>query len=176
MNADQGDVFNEPPARRTPGSEELVYRFRWSVTQIVAIFVGILLTAIGGIALARAGSIGISDPFTPEVIVGTWHRTPFMGALELVLGLTLLAAAAQKESPHSLYKFGGAIGLAFGIVLIAAPAAFDSALGASRDTGWLYSFLGLVFLGLGFGAPIVFERDVVRPIDGGEPSTRADLT
>jgi len=144
--------------------EELVYRFRWSVTQIVVIAVGIFLMALGGIALARAGDVGISDPFTPAVAVGTWFRTPFMGVLELVLGISLLAAGAQKESPHTSYKFAGAIGLAFGIVLIAAPAVFDAALGAGRDTGWLYAVLGVLFLGLGFGAPIVFERDVVRPV------------
>jgi drug/metabolite transporter (DMT)-like permease len=88
-----------------------------------------------------------------------------MGGLELILGVTMLAAAVQKESPHGVYKFAGALGLAFGMVLIAQPSSFDSVLGASRNTGWLYALLGLVFLGLGFGAPIVFERDVIRPID-----------
>ena len=161
------DINRESASRHMPETRdtELVYRFRWSATQVVAVITGILLLSIGGIALARAGDMGISDPITPEVIVGTWHRTPLMATLELMLGITLLTAGVQKLSPHSFYRFAGAIGLAFGIVLIAQPATFDSILGASRDTGWMYSILGLVFLGLGFGSPIVFERDVVRPID-----------
>jgi hypothetical protein len=161
------EIDGEPAARDIPeaSSAELVYRFRWSLTQVVAVITGILLLSIGGIALARAGDLGISDPLTPEVIVGTWHRTPLMATLELMLGITLLTAGVQKLSPHGFYRFAGAIGLAFGIVLIAQPATFDSILGAGRDTGWMYSILGLLFLGLGFGSPIVFERDVVRPID-----------
>ena len=166
MQVEQSNGSYESTEAEADYSEELVYRFRWSVTQIAAIAVGIFLVAFGGIALARAGDVGISDPFTPAVAVGTWLRTPFMGGIELVLGLSLVAAGVQKESPHIFYKFAGAIGLAFGIVLIAAPDIFDSALGAGRDTGWLYAVLGVLFLGLGFGAPVVFERDVVRPITG----------
>ncbi len=59
--------------------------------------------------------------------------------------------------------------LVFGIVLAAQPSTFDDVLGASRNTGLLYTVLGLAMLGLGFGAPVVFERERVSPMDEAPP-------
>ena len=68
--------------------------------------------------------------------------------------------------------FDHILALVFGIVLIAQPATFDSVLGASRNTGWLYAAVGLILLVLGFGAPIVFEREQVTALNGEQgPST-----
>ena len=147
-----------------PDDRELVYRFRWNPTQVVVVGVGILLMVLGGIALARAGADGIVDAVTPEVAVGPWHRTPLMASLELGLGLVLVVSGAQRLAPRSLYRVAGALGFVFGVVLIAQPATFDSVLGAARASGWLYAVLGAGFLGLGFGAPIVFERERVSTL------------
>ena len=149
---------------------ELVYRFRWNSTQVIVIAVGVFLMALGGIGLARAGAVGITDAVTPEVVVGTWHRTPLMAAIELVIGLLLIVSGAQRLSPRGLYRAAGAVRLVFGIVLIAQPSTFDSALGASRDTGWLCAILGFGLLVLGFGAPIVFEGEQVTTLGDGPVS------
>ena len=152
------------PAHGT-SERELVYRVRWNMTQVLLIATGIFLTSLGGIALARAGALGIIDATTPDVAVGPWHRTPLMAAIELGIGLVLVVSAAQRVAPRALYRSAGALALAFGIVLIAQPATFDSVLGASRDTGWLYTTIGVGLLALGFGAPLVFERERVTELD-----------
>ncbi len=150
----------------TPGADrELVYRFRWNLTQVVALTLGVFFMALGGIALARAGAAGIVDPITPDVTVAWWHRTPLMAVIELALGLVLIVSGAQRLSPRSMYRVAGAVALVFGIVLAAQPSTFDAVLGASRNTGLLYTLLGMALLGLGFGAPVVFERERVSPMD-----------
>lgn len=149
----------------TGADRELVYRFRWNLTQVVALAMGVFFMALGGIALARAGAVGIADPITPDVTVAWWHRTPLMAIIELGLGLVLIVSGAQRLSPRSLYRVAGAVALVFGIVLAAQPSTFDAALGASRNTGLLYTLLGMALLGLGFGAPVVFERERVSPVD-----------
>lgn len=158
---------------------ELVYRFRWNPTQVIVIAVGIFLMALGGIGLARAGAEGITNATTPEVVVAAWHRTPLMSTIELGIGLLLVVSGAQRILPRALYRTAGALGMVFGIVLIAQPATFDSVLGASRNTGWLYALLGLGLLALGFGAPIVFEREQVTTLDddriGDRTSVRESL-
>lgn len=163
---------------------EVVYRFRWNPTQVVVIVCGIFLMALGGIGLARAGAEGISAATSPEVVVGLWHRTPLMAVVEMSIGFLLVVSGAQRLLPRGLYRAAGSLGLVFGIVLIAQPATFDSALGASRNTGWLYAAVGLILLVLGFGAPIVFEREQVTALNGeqgpstspGEAEVSADLS
>ena len=149
------------------GRRELVYRFRWSLTQIVVLVIGMLMMIVGGIGLARAGSAGITSAIEPEVAVGLWQRTPLMAFIELAAGLILVVEGAQPKGNRAWLRLAGALALVFGIVLVAQPATFDSALGASRATGWTYGLFGAVLLGLGFGAPIVFERESVEPLDEG---------
>ena len=152
---------------------ERVYRFRWNATQVVVIVAGIFLMALGGIALARAGNVGITDAVAPEVAVGPWHRTPLMASIELGLGLLLILSGAQRLAPRALYRIAGALALVFGIVLITQPATFDSVLGTSRPTGWLYAVVGVGMLGIGFGAPLVFERERTVPVDEEEPASNS---
>lgn len=167
-------VHRLPRAGRDLPDLELVYRFRWNPTQVIVITAGIFLMALGGIALARAGADGITSATAPEVVVAGWHRTPLMAVIEMAIGLLLVVSGAQRLLPRGLYRSAGAIGLVFGIVLIAQPSTFDAALGASRNTGWLYAVLGFVLLVLGFGAPIVFEREQVTALGdtGDEPAHR----
>lgn len=151
----------------TPGqpTTELVRRFRWSVTQIVVLALGVFWTALGGIALARLVDTGISSLLNPQTVVGMWTRTPLMAVIELGLGITFLVAGAQKITPTGAYRFIGAIAIAFGVILAAAPDVFDTALGAGRNSGWLYIVLGAVLVAVGFGSPVVFERDIVTSIE-----------
>lgn len=158
-----------PPIAPQPQSE-LVRTYRWSPTQLVVLALGILWTAIAGIALARAGAIGITGVLTPEVTVGAWMRTPILAGLEIALGLMLLIAGSQRLIPKVAYRFIGGIGMAFGIVLIGAPELFEDSLGAGRSTGLLYVVFGIIMLVVGFMAPIVFEREQI--VDGVETTTR----
>jgi hypothetical protein len=147
-------------------SNELVVRFRWSVTQIVVLVIGIFLMAIGGIGLARAGAEGFSSLLDPEVVVAWWHRTPLMSVLEIIAGLLLVVEGAQPKGDRVAIRIAGSLALVFGFVATAAPSIFDSALGAGRASGGLYGFIGVVLLGVGFGSPI--ERESVQPLDGNE--------
>jgi hypothetical protein len=65
-------------------------------------------------------------------------------------------------------RIAGSLALVFGFVATAAPSIFDSALGAGRASGGLYGFIGVVLLGVGFGSPIVYERESVQPLDRDE--------
>lgn len=160
------------PGHRDGLDLEVVYRFRWNPTQVVVIVCGIFLMALGGIGLARAGAEGISGATSPEVVVGVWHRTPLMAVVEMSIGFLLVVSGAQRLLPRGLYRAAGSLAIVFGIVLISQPATFDSVLGASRNTGWLYAAVGLILLVLGFGAPIVFEREQVTALNGErDPST-----
>jgi hypothetical protein len=131
---------------------------------VIVIAAGIFLMALSGIGLARAGAEGITSATSPDVVVGVWHRTPLMAAIEMGIGFLLVVSGAQRLLPRAMYRAAGALGLVFGIVLIAQPTTFDAALGASRNTGWLYAVLGFGLLVLGFGAPIVFEREQVTAL------------
>lgn len=155
-------VANEPTVEMEIVSPpELVREFRWSPTQSVVLALGVAWAALGGIGLARAGSQGIVDAFTPQVAVGLWSRSPLMASIELAIGLLLLLVGAQRLTPKAAYRFIGGFAAAFGIVLASVPQAFETALGTGRNSGWLYIVFGAVMLILGFMSPIVFEREIV---------------
>ena len=169
MIAEQPNPGSSPAESSVPkgphdiAATEVVRRFRWSLTQVAVLAVGVFWAALGGIGLARIANVGIDSPIDPQIVVAAWTRTPLMAALELAIGITLLVAGAQKVTPTAAYRFMGATAIAFGVVLAAAPEVFDMALGAGRNSGWLYIALGAVLVAVGFGSPLVFERDVITP-------------
>ncbi|MBT8207313.1 MAG: hypothetical protein HKN07_12095 [Acidimicrobiia bacterium] len=152
-----------PSGSPLPIATELVRTYRWSPTQLVVLALGVIWTALAGIALARAGAVGITGVLSPEVAVALWTRTPILAAIELVLGLVLLVAAAQRLVPKTAYRIIGGVATAFGIVLIGAPEFFQTTIGAGRSSGWLYAAFGVVMLIVGFTSPIIFEREQVSP-------------
>lgn len=154
---------NIPAGTTAPAAIELVRTYRWSPTQLVVLAMGVIWTALAGIALARAGAIGITGALSPEVAVGLWTRTPILAGIELVLGLVLLVAAAQRLVPKTAYRIIGGVGTAFGIVLTGAPEYFETTIGAGRSSGWLYAAFGIVMLIVGFTSPIIYEREQVTP-------------
>jgi hypothetical protein len=119
----------------------------------------VFFVALGGVALARLLTEGIASPVDPSVAVGWWTRTTLMASIELVLGLVMVVAGAQAPAPRILYRILGGLSLAFGLIMTIQPSSFDSVLGTGRPSGALYTVLGVGLVALGFGAPIVFERE-----------------
>ncbi len=138
---------------------ERVVRFVWSPTQIAILAAGVFFIALGGIALTRLLTVGIDSPIDPAVPVGWWTRTLLMASIEVIIGLVMVFAGAQTPAPRIFYRVLGGVALAFGLVMAFQPSSFDNVLGAGRPSGVLYTLLGAGLLALGFGTPIVFERE-----------------
>jgi hypothetical protein len=130
----------------------------WSPAQIVALALGILMTALGGVALAKGGLGG--SGFGSHVIVLGFHHTGLMGLIELVLGVMLLGAAAVPGAGRGLMLFYGVAALAFGIVVAAEPPSFHRVLGTHTGNGWLFIVTGAISLAAAAIAPIFWEDDV----------------
>ena len=77
----------------------------WSPVQIVAVVVGVDLTVIGGVALARAGMHHITGA---RVQAGGLHYTTMSALLQLIAGIVLLLGAI---SPHIARRVSAMVGL-----------------------------------------------------------------
>lgn len=108
---------------------------RPTISSALAAIVGVVLLVIAIVALARTG-IPADDLTSPAVVVGPFVRTPLFALIELVIGLVALATAADGDV-QGASVFAVVSGV-FGIVWLIEPGAFESALGVTVATGWLY--------------------------------------
>lgn len=118
------------------------YRGRTRFAQVIVGLAGVALTVLGAVALIRAGLPVIEGEQT-HATVGAFHRTGWMGLIELVLGVSLLASAGTALD--TLGARGMAILAAvFGIIVLIEPGAFHGVLGIHHLTGWTYLIGGAV--------------------------------
>jgi hypothetical protein len=142
----------------TQREERVTHAFRaWSPGQIIAGLIGLLLTVMGGVALARTLPADTLTGPTAEVF-GVGH-TGLMGIVAIIVGLLFLSQASSPFEVQRGLVGLGALTLAFGLVVVIEPTAFDGALGIGRTGGWLYSAIGLISVVTGVVSPTVTSRE-----------------
>lgn len=127
----------------------------WSPAQLISGALGLFLTVLGGVALARTG---FGDLTSPETTVLGFGHTPLLGIIEIVFGAALMIDAASAFASRAMLIGFGAIAAAFGLIVVIEPGAFQDWLGVTRDSGWLYLGLGGAAFILGLVSPVVGRR------------------
>ena len=137
-----------------------VARNPWSPAQYVAGLVGLFLTVIGGVALARLLPV---DSLTGETstVIGMGF-TVVMAAITLLLGLVFLAGAGRPLDARAGMISVGVGMLAFGIVILIEPNALGGALGVSETSGMVYAITGLVAAIAGLASPTMVSRRAIE--------------
>lgn len=128
-------------------------RRAWSPAQFVAGIIGLVLTVMGGVALAR---ILPTSSLTAEAttVFGIGHTT-LMAIITLGAGLLFLSEAAAPLDVQPGLVFLGVMSLAFGLIVIIEPAAFDGALALGETGGWFYAVIGAVSAVTGMISPTI---------------------
>jgi hypothetical protein len=128
----------------------------WSPAQIIAGIIGLFLTVMGGVAMAR---LLPTSSLTAETttVMGVGH-TVLMAIITLGLGLLYLAEAGTPFEIQPGMIFLGVASLAFGLIVIIEPAAFDGALGLGETGGWFYTIIGAISVIAGIISPTLVSR------------------
>lgn len=137
-----------------------VSRHPWSPAQYVAGLVGLFMTVLGGVALAR---LLPTDSLTGETttVLGMGF-TVLMAAITLLLGIVFLAGAGRPaEARTGLISLGVAL-IAFGLVIFIEPDALAGALGVNETSGIVYAIVGLVTAIAGMASPTLVTRRAVE--------------
>ena len=135
-----------------------VERAPWSPAQFVSLITGLLLTVLGGVALARGG-LDFENVAATHTQVAGMHHTVILGLAEMVIGLILIGAGAMPGAGRGSMTFLGVLLLGFGLIVMIQPSSFHSSLGAHAGNGLFLAFLGVVVLGTAMVAPVIFYRD-----------------
>jgi hypothetical protein len=140
--------------------EEAVLTRRWSGAQFIAGAIGLFLTVVSGVALAR---LLPAESLTDDTVtVAAMGFTVIMAVIDLLLGLALIGAAGRPlESRTGMISIGAGL-LAFGMVILIEPEALRSALGVGRASGLIYVIVGILAVIAGIAAPTSIARYVER--------------
>jgi hypothetical protein len=131
-------IFAPPLATRA--DVRTAHSTRFQPDAFVAGAVGIVLVAVGLIAVTRGGFSG--DMSEPVVEVAGFTHTTTLGAIEIVLGLFLLAAAAARSRPGAAF-FGTVLGLG-GFVGAVQASSFEGSLALESSMAWLALVAGAI--------------------------------
>jgi hypothetical protein len=129
------------------------------VVAVLAGAVALFMLVLGIVTLARTG-LPTSDLTSQTTVVGPFERSTLMGIIEIIGGLAFAGIAASRRG--STLTAMGLVLTVFGLVWLIEPNAFGDALGVNRATAWIYLLFGVVSTGVGFWAPDVADRVVVR--------------
>lgn len=136
-----------------------VARHPWSPAQYVAGIVGLFMTVVGGVAIARLPTESLTGETT--VVIGMGF-TIVMAVITLLLGVVFLGGAGRPTQARSgMISLGVAL-LALGIVIFIEPDALGGALGVTQTSGVVYSIVGLVAAIAGIASPTVVTRRAVE--------------
>jgi hypothetical protein len=134
-------------------------RHPWSPAQIMAGLIGLFMTVLGGVALAR---LLPTDSITGETatVIGMGF-TVVMAVITLLLGLVFLGGAGRPAGARQgLISLGIAL-LAFGIITFIEPDALGDVLGVTQTSGLVYAILGLIATIAGLVSPTLTTRRAV---------------
>jgi hypothetical protein len=137
-----------------------VARHPWSPAHYSAGIVGLFMTVVGGVAIAR---LLPTDSLTAETttVIGMGF-TIVMAVITLLLGVVFLGGAGRPtEARSGMISLGVAL-LALGIVIFIEPDALGGALGVTQTSGVVYSIVGLVAAIAGIASPTVVTRRAVE--------------
>jgi hypothetical protein len=133
-----------------------VARNPWSPAQYVAGLVGLFLTVLGGVALARLLPVSaLTEETTTVVGMGF---TVVMAVITLLLGIVFLVGAGRPAGARAGMISLGVAMLAFGIVIFIEPNALGGALGVNETSGLVYAIVGLVAALAGIASPTLVSR------------------
>ncbi|MGH8873275.1 MAG: hypothetical protein ACRDWS_15035 [Acidimicrobiia bacterium] len=137
-----------------------VARRPWSPAQYVAGLIGLFMTVLGGVAIAR---LLPTESLTGETVtVIGMGFTIVMAAVTLLVGLVFLAGAGRPyEARPGMISLGVAL-LAFGIIIFIEPNALGGALGVNETSGLVYAGVGLVAAIAGIASPTLVSRRAVE--------------
>jgi hypothetical protein len=157
MTTDTDRVSGEATTSR------VVQRAAWSPAQIFGVAGGVVLIAVGAIALARTGT-NFSNVALTHAAVSRFDFTCISAAVQLAVGVILLASCVFPGSAKSAMAFFGVVLVAWGIVIVADVTRLFTVWGYSKDTGVFYIIVGGVLLVVAAISPIFMSsrREVNR--------------
>jgi hypothetical protein len=110
--------------------------------QLVSLVGGLMLTAVGLIAIIRAG---LDTPLdTPVVSVMGWDHTAWLGVAEVGAGLLLVLAGVSAAAGRPVSVLVGSLLVVGGILVLAEEQARPVELGIERSFGWPLVAFGAV--------------------------------
>jgi hypothetical protein len=135
-------------------------RHPWSPAQVLAGIIGLFMTVLGGVALAR---LLPSDSLTGDTttVIGMGF-TVVMAVITLLLGVVFLGGARRPSNAREGMITLGIALLAFGIVTFIEPEALGGALGVTETSGIVYAIVGLVAAIAGLTSPTMTSRLAVE--------------
>ncbi len=118
--------------------------------------IGLFMTVVGGVALAR---LLPTDSLAGDTVsVVGMGFTVVMAVITVLLGLVFLGGAGRpSEARAGMISIGVAL-LAFGIVTLIEPNALDGVLGVNETSGLVYAIVGLVAAISGIASPTLVSR------------------
>ena len=131
----------------------------WSPAQFVGLIVGIAITVMGFVAVARTG-FNTDHIYTPHA--EAWHlpHSPLMALIEVGFGVLVMVASVVPGGARSFLALLGAIALSFGIVVVleTPPDRLNHWLGVVDKNGWFYVVVGGVLLLAALISPVFTTR------------------
>jgi hypothetical protein len=135
-------------------------RAPWSPAQAICAIAGLVLTVIGGVALARTGWHVSDVPATRTQVAGL-HFTSMSALIQLAVGVFVLLSCVQPMAAKSAMVLTGLALLAFGLVVAISPVQFYNLWGYVRSTGTFYAVVGAILLLGASLSPIFTSRSSV---------------
>jgi len=132
---------------------------QWSPAQLLGLIVGIGITVLGCIALARTG-FNTDNIYSPVSTAWRLPHTPLMALIEIGFGVLLIVGSVVPGGARSLMVMLGAVALAFGIVVVSLdpPNRLNHWLGVVDKNGWFYIVVGGVLVLVGLVSPVFTTR------------------
>jgi hypothetical protein len=154
-----------PAADERVEGHQVVEHAPWSPAQAIVLAAGVLLTVIGGIALARAGLHFDNIPATHAQAAGLRH-TSLSAAIELGVGVVLLGVGAIPGAARSLMTLFGALLLGARLVIAIQPSSFHKWLGYDAGNGVFIAIIGGALLVAAMVSPVIWEQRDRRRVGG----------
>lgn len=135
---------------------------QFTTAQVVGGILGMFLTIVGGVAVARMGL----TPLTGETadVIGI-AMTSLMGLILLVAGVSLLGASTSAYGVRGSLIGFGALAVAFGAIMLIEPSPFESNLGDAESLGALSLIVGVAAMIGGFTSRFIATSTVTTTSD-----------
>jgi hypothetical protein len=147
-------VVQDAPAASTQATyqQAVVRDTVFDPNRIIALVAGFGFVLLGALVLIDTGIAGFPD--TPVTTVFGFTQTPLLGALDVVAGLLLLAAAWDR----SFSVFIGALLLLGGIIQVSSGDRLPASLQANSAYGWMLIIVAAVVLIVALALPTARVR------------------
>jgi hypothetical protein len=132
---------------------------QWSPAQIVGLIVGIGISVLGFVALARTG-FDTDNIYSPHATAWRLPHSPLMAVIEVGFGVLLIVGSVVPGGARSLIVLLGSVALSFGIVVVSLtpPDRLNNWLGVEDKNGWFYIAVGGLLVLVGLISPVFTTR------------------